>query len=259
VSSHSAAESARPGTRARIEGRAFRGLALTFAFSFVNLVGVLITAASVGGLGDWSRWQFIGLYGLVEGASGAASIILPNIWHLPVAELQTDARVRVRLAASALLLPHWGGAARFVAGISILVAGVYQEGSLPDSLPAFAMLAPMAVIVLALFLLAARVGVARPDLDVFQLTIAWRRGVREVPPVSISASVLQFALAIVTIPVANVSRPEYLYGPGSEPLWTLAGLLVLSALLTACVRLAWAGRMTWRATREQQAEAEANA
>ena len=40
----------------------------------------------------------------------------PNVWRLPVAELRTSKRTDVELAASALLLPHWGGLARTGAG-----------------------------------------------------------------------------------------------------------------------------------------------
>jgi hypothetical protein len=39
--------------------RAFRGLALVFALSFVNLIGVLATATAVGDVAPWSRWQFM--------------------------------------------------------------------------------------------------------------------------------------------------------------------------------------------------------
>jgi hypothetical protein len=31
--------------------------------SFVNLIGVIVTAAALGGLAPWSGWQFIGLFG----------------------------------------------------------------------------------------------------------------------------------------------------------------------------------------------------
>src|SRR5918994_820163 len=101
----------------RGSGRAFRGLALVFMLSFLNLVGVLVTATALGGLAPWSRWQFVGLYGAIEMASGLANVISPNVWRLPIAELQTSKRTDVRLAASALLLPHWGGLARSLAGL----------------------------------------------------------------------------------------------------------------------------------------------
>jgi len=101
-------------------GRAFRGLALVFFLAFVNLVGVAVTAAALGGIEPWSRWQFIGLFGAIETASGLANVISPNIWRLPVAELQTSARTDVKLAGSAMLIPHWGGLARAAAGLVCL-------------------------------------------------------------------------------------------------------------------------------------------
>jgi len=87
-------------------GRAFRGLVPVFLLSFVNLVGIIFTVTALGGPAPWSRWQFVGAFGVVEAASGLANVISPNIWRLPVAELQTSGRTNVKLAASALLLPH---------------------------------------------------------------------------------------------------------------------------------------------------------
>src|SRR6185312_23811 len=101
--------------------RAFSGLALVFALSFVNLVGILVTATALGGIAPWTRWQFIGMFGVVELASGLANILSPNIWRLPVAELRTSKRTDVKLAASALLLPQWGGLARTGAGLAFVV------------------------------------------------------------------------------------------------------------------------------------------
>lgn len=85
--------------------RAFRGLVLVFLLSFFNLIGLIVTAIALGGLAPWSRWQFIGVFGLLEAASGLANVISPNIWRLPVAELTTSGRTEVKLAASSLLLP----------------------------------------------------------------------------------------------------------------------------------------------------------
>ena len=79
-------------------GRAFRGLGLVFLLSFLNLFGVIVTAAALGGVAPWSRWQFIGLFGVIEGASGLANVISPNVWRLPVAELEKSARTDVKLA-----------------------------------------------------------------------------------------------------------------------------------------------------------------
>lgn len=109
--------------------RAFRGLALVFVLSFVNLLRVLLTATVVGGVTPSSRWQFIGMYGALEAASGLANVISPIIWRLPIAELRTSERTDVKLAASALLLPHWGGLARLAAGLVCMALAAWQEAS----------------------------------------------------------------------------------------------------------------------------------
>ena len=94
----------------------------------MNLVGIIFTVTALGGPAPWSRWQFVGAFGVIEAASGLANVISPNIWRLPVAELQTSGRTDVKLAASALLLPHWGGLARFAAGLVCLGLSAWQEG-----------------------------------------------------------------------------------------------------------------------------------
>ena len=86
--------------------RAFRGLALVFGLSFLNLVGLSLTAAGLGGLAPWSRWQFIGAFGVLEAAVGLANVLSPNLWRRPIAQLQTSERADIRLAASTVLIPH---------------------------------------------------------------------------------------------------------------------------------------------------------
>jgi len=121
-------------TRAkRGSGRAFRGLALVFLLSFLNLIGLFLTVTALGGVAPWSRWQFNGAFGVLEAASGLANVISPNIWRLPIAELQTSERTDVKLAGSALLLPHWGGLARCVAGLVSLAVAAWQNGLGPAS------------------------------------------------------------------------------------------------------------------------------
>ena len=78
--------------------RAFRGLFLTFTLSFVNLVGIIFTLSALGGLAPWSPWQFVGAFGVLEAASGLANVISPNIWRLPVAQVETSRRTDVELA-----------------------------------------------------------------------------------------------------------------------------------------------------------------
>jgi hypothetical protein len=75
------AGSRRPSAHGPGKERAFRGLVLVFVLSFMNLVGVLLTATVLGGIAPWTRWQFIGLFGVVEVASGLANVLSPNIWR----------------------------------------------------------------------------------------------------------------------------------------------------------------------------------
>jgi hypothetical protein len=238
--------------------RAFRGLALVFVLSFVNLVGVIVTATALGGIAPWSRWQFIGMYGAIEAASGLANIISPNIWRLPVAELQTSERTDVKLAASALLLPHWGGLARCAAGVVCLGLAAWQEGL---GLPSAALVPLVLAIgwsILAISAVLAWAGVRRPDFDVVQFVVRWGRREKELPPLSIGASFLQFVLAIVTIPAVKLLPPSVLYRPELGPSATalLVSLVVALALLGA-VYLLWSSRIGLRAPAEQQREAEA--
>ena len=237
--------------------RAFRGLALVFALSFVNLVGVIFTAAALGGVEPWSRWQFVGAFGVIEAASGLANVISPNVWRLPVAELQTSRRTDVRLAASALLLPHWGGLARFGAGVVCLALTAWQDGLGPASAALVPFVLAVAWSILALSAILARAGVARPDLDVFQLVVRWGGREKETVPVSIGASVFQFLLSIVTIPAVKLLPPAVLYqpelAPSGDALLAAFGVSVALALL---VWFLWAGRIELAAPREQQREAE---
>jgi hypothetical protein len=244
----------------RESGRAFRGLALVFLLSFVNLVGVIFTAAALGGVEPWTRWQFVGAFGVIEAASGLANVISPNIWRLPVAELQTGKRTEVRLAASALLLPHWGGLARFAAGFVCLALAAWQQGLGPASLLLVPFVLALAWSILALSAVLARAGVARPDLDVVQFVVRWRRREQETPPVSIGASVLQFLLSISTIPVVKLLPPSTLYQPELGPsINALLVALAVSAALVVLVWVLWAGRVELHAPAEQQREAEQHA
>lgn len=238
-------------------GRAFRGLALVFLLSFVNLIGVIVTATALGGLAPWSRWQFIGMYGAIEAASGLANVISPNIWRLPVAELQTSERTAVTLAGSALLLPHWGGLARSAAGLVCLGLAAWQDGLGPVSAALVPFILAVAWSIVAISAVLARVGVARPDVDVVQFVVRWGMREKETPPMSISAAVLQFLLGILTIPAVKLLPPSVLYQPEIGP--SRDALLVsfaVSAALLALVYLLWSGRIELNAPREQQREAE---
>ena len=241
-------------------GRAFRGLALVFLLSFVNLVGVIFTAAALGGVEPWTRWQFVGAFGVLEAASGLANVISPNVWRLPVAELQTTERTDVRLAASALLLPHWGGLARVGAGVVCLALVAWQDGLGPASAVLVPFVLAVAWAILAVSAILARAGVARPDLDVFQVVVRWGGREREAPPVSIGASVFQFLLSILTIPAVKLLPPSVLYQPELGPsLEAMVAALGVSLVLFALVWALWAGRIELRAPAEQQREAEQHA
>jgi FlaG/FlaF family flagellin (archaellin) len=238
-------------------GRAVRGLVLVFVLSFVNLLGVVVTAAAVGGVAPWSRWQFIGMFGVVEAASGLANVISPNIWRLPIAELRTSARTDVKLAASALLLPHWGGLARCVAGLVFVALAGWQEGVGFASAALVPFVLALACTILAISAILARAGVAWPELDVVQFVVRWGRREKELTPISISASVLQFLLTITTIPAAKLLPPSILYQPEIAPSATALLLSVaVSVVLLALVYLLWSGRVDVKAPVEQQREAE---
>jgi hypothetical protein len=120
--------------------------------------------------------------------------------------------------------------------------------------------AALAWSILAISAVLARVGVAWPDFDVFQLVGRWGGREKEFPPVSISAVLLQFVLSIVTLPAVKLLPPSVLYQPELGP--SLEALLLafaLSAVLLALVYLLWAGRIEWDAPPEQQREAEEHA
>jgi hypothetical protein len=223
----------------------------------VNLVGVLVTAAAVGGVAPWSRWQFIGLFGVLEASSGLANVISPNVWRLPIAELETGGRTDVKLAASTLRVPHWGGLARSAAGLVCIALAAWQEGIGPASLALVALIPLLAWSILGISAVVARAGVARPDVDVVQLVVRLGRREKELSPVSIGASVLQFLLSIVTIPIAKLLPPSVLYQPEIAPSASaLMAVAIASVVLLGLVYLAWFGRIDKRAPAEQQREAE---
>jgi hypothetical protein len=241
-------------------GRAFQGLFLVFLLSFVNLVGLILTMTALGGLAPWSRWQFIGVYGVIETASGLANVLSPNVWRLPIAELHTSGRTDVKLARSAMLLPHWGGLARCVAGLVCLALAAWREGLGPASVLLVPFALALAWSILAISAALARAGVARPDLDVVQFVVRWRRREKEITPVSIGAAVLQFLLAVATIPAVKLLSPSVLYQPEIGPsLDALLVALALSAALLVLVHWLWSGRIASEAPPEQQREAEERA
>ncbi|HEX2111388.1 MAG TPA: hypothetical protein VHF67_07530 [Gaiellaceae bacterium] len=240
--------------------RAFRGLVFVFLLSFFNLVGLIVTAAALGGLAPWSRWQFVGAFGVLEAASGLANVISPNIWRLPVAELGTSSRSAVKLAGSTLLLPHWGGLARFAAGLVCIGVAAWKEGVGPASVGLTPLVLAVAWWILAISALVARGGVARPERDVFQLVVRWGGREKELAPVSIGAASFQFVLTIITLPAVKLLSPSVLYQPEIGPsLETLLVALAVAVALAPLVYVVWSGRIEREASREQQREAEEHA
>jgi hypothetical protein len=219
-----------------------------------------VTVTALGGLGPWSAWQFIGVFGVIEAASGLANVISPNIWWLPIAALQANERTDVKLAGSAVLLPHWGGLARCAAGLVCLAVAAWQEGLGPASAALVPFVPALAWAILAISAVLARAGVARPDLDVVQLVVRWGGREKELRPVSISAAILQFLLGIVTLPAVKLLPPSVLYQPELGPsLDSSLLVLALSAVLLALVGWLWSGRIELTAPPEQQHEAEEHA
>lgn len=242
------------------DGRAFRGLATVFVLSFLSLIGVAVTAAALGGLAPWTRWQFVGLFAVLEIAAGLANVVSPNLWRLPVAELNTSSRTHVQLAASTVLAPHWGGLARAAAGLVLLLVVGYQVGVSRASLALVPLVAAVSVSYVAVSAVLARVGVARPDVDVVQFVVRWRGRDRELTPISLGASALQFVLSIATIPIAKLFVPSILYQPQMAPSTHALLAVVVTSLLLACLACGvWAGRLTAAAPPEQQREAEQQA
>jgi hypothetical protein len=234
-----------------------RGLVLVFVLSLLSLAGVLLTVTALGGLGEWTRWQFIGLFGVLEAAAGGAAIVLPNVWRLPVSETQTKRAVRTHLAASVLLIPHWGALARVAAGAVLVAAAVVAEGVGPATAGLLPFIALAGTLILAASMLVARAGVARPDIDVVQVVIVRPKAKHELPPVSIGASLVQFLLSIATIPIVKALSPAILYRPEMGPSWETMAVTALLVIASAvAVALAWQGRIDWRAPAPQQREAE---
>jgi hypothetical protein len=239
--------------------RAFRGLFLVFFITFLNLAGMTLTAIGLNALGDWTIWQFVGLFGVVEAASGIANIVTPNLWAMPVLEQETSNRTRTVLALETLKLAHWGGLARTLAGVVMIAVAGYHEGVSAQS----ALLLPLIVVVawleIVLSAVMARGGVAWHKYDVLKVTLDWYDRI-EVPPISLSASALQFILSLVTIPAISVLAAGVLFQPELAP--SAEGLLWLSAFTLVCTVVAlatWFPRISVRAPREQQQEAEARA
>ena len=238
--------------------RAFRGLLLGFALSFVNLAGAFLAILAIGGLGEWTGRQFIGFFGMLELATGIAFIFGPNIWRLPVAEANTGDRTRVRFAASTILIPHWGAGAKSLAGLAMLAYAAADAGIGPATagLPVLVLLVVLGV--LALSAAAARFGVARPDLDVIQMVIRRpNHEDQELPGISITGMIIQLVINIGAFPAVKILSPSVFYRPEIGPSPELLAVeLAITAVAMLVAWLIWRDRLAWRAPREQQREAE---
>jgi hypothetical protein len=237
--------------------RAFRGLLIVFALSLLSLIGVWVTVLGFGGLGGWNRWQFVGLFGVIETAAGLGNIIAPNVWRLPIAEVHTKSQTKIQLAASTVLIPHWGGAARAAAGAAMMAVAAWNENLAWASVSLLPLVLALAFIVVALSIVIARFGVDRPDVDVIQFII--RRGGKdfEVPPISIGASISQMILSIITIPAVKSMPPDVLYQPEFAPSSVVLVIALAAAAISGlAVLAAWHNRINWHAPAEQQREAE---
>jgi hypothetical protein len=238
--------------------RAFRGLALGFTLSVLNLAGAFLTLLALGGLGRWTGIQFIGLFGLLEVATGAAFVIGPNVWRLPVAASELEPGTRLRFAASTVFIPHWAGGVKSIAGFGLVVWAAAHEGVSPGTPWVLLVIIDVCLTCVGASMIFARLGCARPDLDVFQVTVR-RPGHApiELPGMSLGASFVQALLNIMTFPSVKLLSPEALYRPALEPSPRL--LLVFTAIglsVTAISVAMWWDRLAWRAPRRQQREAE---
>jgi hypothetical protein len=215
---------------------------------------------ALGGLEPWSSLQFVGAFGVIEVASGLANVLSPNLWRLPVAELETSERTEVKLAWSTLALPHWAGLARCAAGVVCIGIAAYDVGLAPVSVLLVPLVFALAWTILALSAVLARIGVERPNLDVVQFVVRWGGRENESRPISIGAAVLQFLLSVATIPIVKLLPPSVLYQPELGPSGAaLLITLVLSVAFVPLVYFSWWNRIDWQAPREQQREAEEHA
>jgi hypothetical protein len=235
---------------------AARGLVATFVLSFVNLIGAFVALSLLGGIEPWTDRQFVGLFGLIELSMGLAYLFAPNVWRLPVAEANTP-RTDVRLAASTILIPHWIAAAKAVGGAIMLGYGA-TEGIGPATLALPLAVLFMAGGFLALSVAVSRLGVARPDLDVFFITVR-RPGNKEfaLPGFTITGTSMQLLSNFGVLPAVELLKPSALYRPAIGPSpETLLVTGAAAAILSAVAWLAWRGRITVRAPREQERETE---
>lgn len=237
--------------------RIFRGLVLGLTLSAVNLLGAFLTLLVLGGLGDWSGTQFIGLFGLLEVGTGIAFVFAPNAWHLPVVAAQT-AGSETRLTLSLLAIPHWAGGVKSFAGAILLLFAFSQEGGSPASAGLLVEAALILVLCVASSAALARWGVTNVGRDVFQFVLKRPgRDDRMFPGLSASALVLELLFNIGPFPLVKLLPPSVLYQPQMAPSFAfLAWTVVVAAVAMLAALIAWRGRLALRSPRRQQQLAE---
>lgn len=117
------------------------------------------------------------------------------------------AAANVRLAATAMLIPHWGGGARASPGVCLMLAGGFHEGWTVTSVLILPLVALLVISLLGVSVAIARPGVSRPDIDTVQVIFRWRHTEHEMAPLSITASAQQFLLGIFTLPMVKFLSP----------------------------------------------------
>jgi hypothetical protein len=237
--------------------RFFRGLFLGLSLSVLNLAGMFLTFLVLGGLGSWSTTQFIGVFGVFEVATGLAFIYCPNLWRLPVIEVEAK-RTDVHLTASTLFIPHWAAGAKALAGAAMVGYAGARDGVDVATMGIVPFAFAIAVLTLAISAVAAAWGTRNPSGDVlyFKIDRPGKPGIA-LPGLSLSAAALQILLGAFTLPTIKLLSPGAFFSPEIGP--SLAALVTSFAAAAAAVLislLAWRGRLAWRARPEQQRLAE---
>jgi hypothetical protein len=226
--------------------------------SFLNLLGAFAVLASLGGLAQWSAWQIVGMFGLIEAATGLAFLLAPNIWRLPIAEVRTGGATSVRLAPELLLVPQPAALPKAFAGALLIAGAAWTEGVGWRTLGVIPAVLLLATAVLALSLVIARLGVARPDVDVVSLIV--RRiahADREIGPFTLSGVAVQLGTQVGVIPIVKLASQSILFRPELVPsLPLVVALMAVTCVLGLCAYAAWHDRIDLHAPAEQRLEAE---
>lgn len=236
----------------------FRGLALGLTLSVLNFLGLFLTILLLGGLGEWSIAQFVGVFGIFEISTGLAFILCPNVWRMPVIEAETSEREAIRLALNTLFIPHWAGGAKALAGGIMVAYALTAEGAGLGSigLVPFAILAAIGTVTGSIAV--ARWGVARPEFDVVHVVIKRpRRDDMPLPGLSMSAATLQIISGTFALPILKILEPGAFFAPAFAPSpMVLAVTGAVVAGVSALALFVWRDRLSWVAPPEQQQKAE---